>query len=50
MRVRHLRLVDEAVIEGNGKRGSECEWDGDPGSSDGDGETRIATDDRHVDF
>ena len=50
MRVRDLRLVDELVIEGNGERGSECEWNGDPCSGDGNRKSRIATDDCHVDL
>ena len=50
MRVRHLGRIDEVVIQGNGICGSECEWNGYTGSSDGGGETRIATDDRHVDL
>ncbi len=38
------------MVEGNGERGPESEWNGDAGSCDGDGETRIAADDRHVDL
>ena len=50
MRVRHLGRVDEVMIEGNGKRSSETEWDGDASSGDGEGETRIAADNGHIDL
>lgn len=50
MRVRNLGRIDKTVIEGNGKRRPKSERNGDSGGGDGEGETRIATDDRHVDF
>jgi hypothetical protein len=50
MRVRHLGGVDEAMIEGDCERSSESEWNGDASSGDGKRETRIATDDGHIDL
>jgi len=50
MRVRHLGRIDKAVIERNGKHSPQPERNGDSGGGNGEGETRIATDDCHVDL
>jgi len=38
------------MVEGNGERSSESKRNGDPSGADGDGGTRIATDDGRVDL